>query len=173
MKRSSVSIVERPGWSGRPSARATATGTRSGSMIGARSTYHTPSRHSPIIRPATSKASRVLPTPPAPVNVTSRLSARIRRTSVISAARPTKLVSCTGRRWATTVFAVRSGGNSTRRSGWHSCTTRSGRGRSRSRWVPRSVSQASGAAGRQPSPRSCPTAQSGRRAPHRAAAPPG
>ena len=30
--------------------------------------------------------------------------------------------------------AVRSGGNSLRRSGWHSCTTRSGRGRSRSGW---------------------------------------
>ena len=37
-------MVERPGWSGSPSARATAIGTSSGSVIGARSTYHTPSR---------------------------------------------------------------------------------------------------------------------------------
>ena len=37
----------------------------------------------------------------------------------------------------------RSGGNSLRRSGWHSCTTRSGRETSRSWWLPRSVSQAS------------------------------
>ena len=36
-------MVERPGWSGSPSARATVTGTSSGSVIGARSTYHTPS----------------------------------------------------------------------------------------------------------------------------------
>ena len=41
------------------------------------------------------------------------------------------------------LFDTRSGGNSLRRSGWHSCETRSGRGRSRSSWVPRSVSQAS------------------------------
>ena len=39
--------MERPGWSGSPSARATATGTTSGSVIGARSTYHTPSPNSP------------------------------------------------------------------------------------------------------------------------------
>ena len=39
--------MERPGWSGSPSARATVIGTRSGSVIGARSTYHTPSPNSP------------------------------------------------------------------------------------------------------------------------------
>jgi hypothetical protein len=41
--RRSVSIVGLPCWSGRPSARITATGTRSGSVIGARSTNHAPS----------------------------------------------------------------------------------------------------------------------------------
>ena len=67
-------MVERPGWSGSPSARATVTRTSSGSVIGARSTYHTPSPNSPAIPAATWIASRVLPTPPAPVNVTNRFS---------------------------------------------------------------------------------------------------
>jgi hypothetical protein len=35
------SSVDRPGWSGRPSARATATDTTSGSVIGARSAHQT------------------------------------------------------------------------------------------------------------------------------------
>ena len=39
-------MVERPGWSGSPSARATVTATSSASVIGARSTYHTPSPNS-------------------------------------------------------------------------------------------------------------------------------
>ena len=91
-------MVERPGWSGSPSARATVTGTSSGSVIGARSTYHTPSPNSPASWAATWIASRVLPTPPAPVNVTSRFSASSSRTWVSCASRPTKLVSCTGRR---------------------------------------------------------------------------
>ena len=45
-KRVSVSIVERPGWSGNPSERATAIGTTSESVIGARSAYHAPSPNS-------------------------------------------------------------------------------------------------------------------------------
>ena len=40
-------------------------------------------------------------------------------------------------------FAVRNGGNSLRISGWHSCTTRSGRGSPRNACEPRSVSHAS------------------------------
>ena len=46
MNRSSTSIVCWPGWSGRPSARATVTGTTSGLVIDARSTYQTPSANS-------------------------------------------------------------------------------------------------------------------------------
>ena len=76
--------MERPGWSGSPSARATVTGTSSGSVIGARSTYHTPSPNSPASWAATWIASRVLPTPPAPVNVTTRFSASSSRSSVSS-----------------------------------------------------------------------------------------
>jgi hypothetical protein len=37
MERNSVSVIERPGWSGSPSARATVSGTTSGWVIGARS----------------------------------------------------------------------------------------------------------------------------------------
>src|ERR1700742_2809907 len=46
--------------------------------------------------------------------------------------------------WRTCPLGDRSGGKSLRRSGWHSWTTRSGRGRSRSGWVPRSVSKTPG-----------------------------
>ena len=81
-------MVERPGWSGSPSARATVTGTNSGSVIGARSTYHTPSPNSPETWPAIWIASRVLPTPPAPVNVTNRFWVSSSRTWVSSASAP-------------------------------------------------------------------------------------
>src|SRR3954451_21542964 len=59
--RSNVSVIERPGWSGKPSARATVTGTTSGWVIGARSAYQTPSGTSLVVRLATSIARRVLP----------------------------------------------------------------------------------------------------------------
>jgi len=49
------------------------------------------------MRAAISAARRVLPAPPAPVNVTNRLSANNDRTSSICAPRPTKLVSWTGK----------------------------------------------------------------------------
>jgi hypothetical protein len=52
---------------GRPSARATVTGTKSGWMIGAKSTHQTPSAYSGVMRAAISTARRVLPAPPAPV----------------------------------------------------------------------------------------------------------
>ncbi len=105
-------MVERPGWSGSPSARATVTGTKSGSVIGARSTYQIPSLNSSASWLATCIASRVLPAPPAPVKVTSRFSASSSRTWVSCASRPTKLVSCTGRCCETTLLRLRSGGKS-------------------------------------------------------------
>ena len=55
-------------------------------------------------------ARRVLPAPPAPVSVTSRLSRSSALTSSICSARPTKLVSCAGRLWERAAFAVRRGG---------------------------------------------------------------
>lgn len=59
MARMRVSIVERPAWSGSASARVTATGTTVGSVIGARSTYHTPSANSVSIRSAICTARSV------------------------------------------------------------------------------------------------------------------
>ena len=102
-----------------------------------------PSGKSPVVLAATSIARRVLPAPPAPVRVTSRLSARMSRISTICVSRPTKVVSCVGRCCAAEVLVVRRGGKSLRTSGWQSCATRIGRGRSRSGWRPRSVSHAS------------------------------
>ena len=83
MNRSSTSIVGWPGWSGRPSARAAVTGDHVG--IGDRCQVDVPDpvgevggRH----RAATCTARRVLPAPPAPVSVTSRLSASASRMPV-------------------------------------------------------------------------------------------
>ena len=73
-----------------PSARATVTGTSSGSVIGARSTYQIPSAYRPR-RPRLRAPRRALPTPPAPFNVTNLFCARMLRTSPISVSRPTKL----------------------------------------------------------------------------------
>ena len=55
-----------------PSTAATASGTAAGSPTAASSITHTPSGKSLADRAATSSASRVLPTPPTPVSVTSR-----------------------------------------------------------------------------------------------------
>ena len=82
---------------------------RSGSAIGARSTNHTLSANRPPSRRRSVHASRVLPTPPAPVRVTNRCSASSCRTWVISAARPTNS-SVRRKPWAATVFGRRSGG---------------------------------------------------------------
>ena len=82
-----------PGCSRTPSATATADGTCAGSRTGASSASHTPSANRAATRPATAPASRVLPTPPGPVTVTSRCSSSRPATSRTAAARPTKLVS--------------------------------------------------------------------------------
>ena len=58
-----------------PSAVAKAAGTDAGSVIGASSTIHTPSGNSLASSAATSMASRVFPTPPTPLSVTSRSAA--------------------------------------------------------------------------------------------------
>ena len=141
--RTTVSIGERPGWSGRPKVRATVTGTTSGLVIGDRSAYQTPSPKLVVSWAAISIASRVLPDPPAPVSVTRRFTLRLWRTSAISAWRPTKEVSWAGRLCERTAFDVRRGGNSLRISEWQSCTTRSGRGKSCTGRTPSSVSHAS------------------------------
>ena len=170
--RSSVSIVERPGWSGRPSARATVDRHHAG--IGDRRQIDVPHPVAELGRDARrdldgqSGLARSAGTGQRhqPVVGQQLLAPRssVRRGRRNWSAAPE---DCGRQR----LSDARSGGNSLRRSGWHSCTTRSGRGRSRSGWVPRSVSHASG---REPvddqCPRSRPTARSGRRAPDRAAA---
>jgi hypothetical protein len=84
-------------WGATRSAAATASGTAAGLFTGASSTNHAPSANSPTKSPATRSASRVLPTPPTPVRVTSRwLAANLTR-SATSASRPTKLVVSDGR----------------------------------------------------------------------------
>jgi hypothetical protein len=67
-----LSATVLPGCWVMPSTAATASGTAAGSATAANSKTHTPSGNSSASRAATSNASRVLPTPPTPVNVTNR-----------------------------------------------------------------------------------------------------
>ena len=76
-----------------PSAPATAGATPSGSVTLANSTSQAPSRCSSRSVAAASTASRVLPTPPGPISVTSRLERTASLSSSSSASRPTKLLS--------------------------------------------------------------------------------
>ena len=76
-----------------PSCWAIDDGTSAASRIAASATKCTPSGNSSTTMVANSIASRVLPLPPGPVSVSSRLPASNRRSSVSSCSRPTKLVS--------------------------------------------------------------------------------
>ena len=67
-----------------PSTVAIAAGTDAGSPTDASSTIHTPSGNSPATSAPTSSASRVLPTPPTPVSVTSRFDRTSSATSATS-----------------------------------------------------------------------------------------
>ena len=75
-----------------PRATSTSASPTPGSDIPASSTSHTPSANWPVTRPATSAASRVMPTPPGPVTLTSRYSRSSAAASSSWLARPTKLV---------------------------------------------------------------------------------
>src|SRR6516164_5006971 len=66
------SVTVLPGCWVMPNTAATASGTAAGSVTAASSKNQTPSGNSSTRRAATSNASRVLPTPPTPVNVTNR-----------------------------------------------------------------------------------------------------
>ncbi len=85
---STESSTLRPCCSPRPSASATADPTIAGSVTGTRSTNHTPSSKAPVRSAATASASRVLPTPPGPVAVTSRCALTASHSSARSLARP-------------------------------------------------------------------------------------
>ena len=89
-------------------------------------------------RAASSIAKRVLPIPPGPVTVSSRAVPSRRRASASSRSRPTNVVTgrsagCSGR-----ASSVRSGGKSVGSPSMTSWLSRSGSGKSRSRYVPRS-----------------------------------
>ena len=94
-----------------PSTAATASGMAPGSPTEASSITHTPSGKSARADAATARASRVLPTPPTPVNVTSRCSRSAARTCAISWSRPMRPPGGT-RRLPTARSAVRSAGKS-------------------------------------------------------------
>ena len=72
-----------------------------------------------------------------PVRVTNRSTPMRRLNSANSAARPMKVVRCTGR-LCRRASSDRNGGNSSSRSGWQSWNTRAGRERSLNRCNPRS-----------------------------------
>ena len=86
------SAAERPGSSRAPKAAATSWETRPGSWIDSRPTQTT----ARSVRREISAARRVLPTPPGPVRVRSRVDPRSRTTLSISRARPTRRVTGAG-----------------------------------------------------------------------------
>jgi hypothetical protein len=92
-KLTSASVNVWPGRSGTLRIDATAWGTRAGSESAERSTNHTPSSNFSSRVAATWRASRVLPQPPEPVSVRSRVVGRRRVISAISCSRPMKLVN--------------------------------------------------------------------------------
>ncbi len=88
-----TSATDLPACCWRANACAIARGTSCGSDRPASSTRKTPSRNASRDRRAASIASRVLPAPPAPVNVTIRWVVSSASSLAISFSRPTKLVS--------------------------------------------------------------------------------
>ena len=133
------SRMGRPGTSGTPSARAMAAGTSAGSVTVERSTKKAPSRNSVSASPATWRASRDFPVPPAPVRVRTLVPPSSRLTSAISFSLPTNDVSCAGRLFGLASM-VRGGGKSAGRSSITRSWRRSGCSMSRSRCSPRSRS---------------------------------
>ena len=94
---SSVSSIDRPPTARIPSVVAIAWGTRVSSWSDARFTSHTPSGNAPASSAARRSARRVLPVPPVPVSVTSRLAPSSLRTASSSPSRPTNEVRSSGR----------------------------------------------------------------------------
>lgn len=121
-----------------PRAPATMEATSAASGNRPSSTRTTPSGKSSWTPAATSRARRVFPPPPTPVNVTRRDSSSRPRTSLISLARPTKEVTAAGR--VCRRPGERRGGKAEGRPGSATWNTRSARERSARRWSPRSSS---------------------------------
>ena len=119
-----------------PSTAATASGTTAGSVTAASSMTHTPSGKSGDDRAATSIASRVFPTPPTPVSVTSRCALSAVATSESSESLPMRRV-VGGRRLPGVAPPVFSGGNSERKPAARTWDTSTGLTMSRSRRGPK------------------------------------
>ena len=83
----------------RPSVATAAAGTASGSASTDRSRNAIPSAKSAPVAVAAARARRVLPIPPGPIRVSSRISARHSRSrrAAISASRPISGVGCAGK----------------------------------------------------------------------------
>ena len=79
-----------------PMDAAMADGTRSGSVTDASGTNQVPSGYRSTQSPARASDSRVLPVPPGPVSVSSRVRSSS-ATAPSTSARPTNVVSCGGR----------------------------------------------------------------------------
>ena len=142
---STDSSTGRPGWAVSRNACEMAAATASSSVTAASSASQTPSPDPSRSPAATCRASLVLPAPPAPARVTSREDPTSARTSATSRARPMNADSWAGRLFGSAGLpSDRSGGNSARRPAAVSWKIRSGRLRSFSRWVPRSVRAAPG-----------------------------
>ncbi len=135
----SASMTGRPGSSLTPSTDAADCATIRGSPTGASSMNQAPSGKSPSTWAATCSDSRVLPKPPPPMSVSSRVSRSSWHTAATSCCRPMKDVSCCGRLLGV-ASSERNAGNASRNCGCTTWNTRSARERSRSRTLPRSRS---------------------------------
>ena len=111
--------------------------TSIGSRIGSSGTKKTPSGKSSDDRAASWSESRVLPVPPGPVSVRSRVRASSRAAASSSASRPTNVVSWVGRLLGR-ASSERSAGKSDGRPSAMTWTIRTGALRSLSRCSPRS-----------------------------------
>ena len=89
--------------------------TSSGSVTAASGTNHTPPGLAAMTSPATASDRRVLPVPPGPVSVSSRVRDS-RATAAATSSRPTNEVSCWGRLLGV-ASSDRSGGKSRSRPG--------------------------------------------------------
>ena len=92
-----VSSSPRPGSGCKPSVCTSVDATAPPSSSPASSTHHTPPGKLPALRAAASIASRVLPTPPAPVSVNRRADDTLAATASRADSRPISVVSCAGR----------------------------------------------------------------------------
>ena len=116
---------------------ATACGTRLPSVIGASSTNQTPSANSLMTSAATCSESRVLPMPPIPVSVSSRVFLSAALICSCSRSRPMNVVTCCGRLFGTP-SRDRSAGNDGRSPACCNWKTRSAPVRSAAARVARS-----------------------------------